>query len=893
MDNAKNAKIEYVNLYWAGVFILVFIGLVGLTFYGIRRSKPSLVVGVLIVLVIATIVGGITITMEEPETEEEPDWTYHGVASSTDADKHKDDQGNKTDAGGGDGEGWEDGEEWRDTDGDGLPMNKADEINDFTPAPPKILPNDVDNDGYVDDWEDSSGTDPLDPGAKREEREVHVREWFPETWYWNPVLITDEYGTAEVELTTPDSITTWEIKAVASTKDAKLGVENQNLTVFQQFFIEPDIPVSVIRNDTFPLRIMVYNYDEVEREITVYLEEDDWFSALDETTKKVTVPSDNVSKVMFNIKALKVGEHNVTVSGYNGKAWDDVIKPMRVDPDGKRVSQTFNGKLSDNQTIKETIIKSSDRVADSENAFIKLQGGMEAVLLDGAETFIRHVSGCGEQSMSSLNIDILAFDTVQKLGTATEEKMFEYEHIVTQGIQHELQYLLNAKNGKGRGIVWFPSDDDVHQWLTSWGLITFQDAIDAGFDIDSNIITDMQTWLLSQQESDGSFVFPERGLYEFTNPILRSKTVSCSAYITRSLIYSGFSPSSTAIQKAVTYIEDHAKDDEVWNDPYTLSLVLIVLEDGNGGSTLRNQLASRLDELKNVDEEKDIAWWDSGTSMITDSDYGYYGYGSNYHTIETTGYAVMALARSKGPMHSTVQRGIKYLIENRQGLGGWYSTQDTVVAFQALKEAGTNNIDELTVEIFADGSEISQLEFDENNIDLTYLVDLRPHLDENTEISIKSTGRGAIMYQIYYEEYIPWDIIGADKPQELILDITYDTTNIKVNDKIKASLELKYMGQADHIKMVLIDLRAPVGFSFVEEDFKSMMSNNDISQYEINNRQVYIYIEDLSYGQSITLVYHLLANDPIRGTIQGVQAYDMYNPDLTTELEPVEVTATK
>jgi hypothetical protein len=93
--------------------------------------------------------------------------------------------------------------------------------------------------------------------------------------------------------------------------------------------------------------------------------------------------------------------------------------------------------------------------------------------------------------------------------------------------------------------------------------------------------------------------------------------------------------------------------------------------------------------------------------------------------------------------------------------------------------------------------------------------------------------------------------------------------------------------------MVLVDLRAPVGFSFVEADFIAMKDKNEISQYEINNRQAYLYIEDLSYDQAVTVTYHLLANDPIRGTIQGIQAYDMYNPELATEIAPVEVISTE
>jgi CD109 antigen len=888
-NNAESVKSDYINSFWSGVFIFTFLGLVGLAIVGARRSKPIIVVVILALLVVATVVGGVVLNLDEINNTVELEQGQFDDKSA-----NAPGGGDAKDAGGGDGDGAMD---WVDEMDDAAPAAQEDVDNDFFP---RVMPGFIDgNEKAINDYEPEPPTEPEDPAdtsIKRETEKPRVREWFPETWYWNPVLITDSSGNAELKLTTPDSITTWEIKAVGSTKNAKLGVNNENLTVFQQFFIEPDIPVSVVRNDTFPLRIMVYNYDNVSHEVTVTLEEDSWFEVLDDTTQKVTVPADNVSKVMFDIRALEVGEHDVSVSGTNGIASDMVIKPMRVDPDGKRVSETINGKLSDNQSVTETITKSSLRVPNSENAFIKLQAGMEAVLLDGAETFIRRVSGCGEQSMSSLNIDILAFDTVTKLGTSTEEKMFEYEHIVTDGIQHELQYLLPAKNGKGRGIVWFPDDEDVHQWLTSWGLITFQDAIDAGFEVDNDIITDMQTWLLSQQEDDGSFVFPERGLYEFTNPILRSKTVSCSAYITRSLIYSGYSPSNSAIQKAVNYIEDHAKDN--WDDPYTISIVLIVLEDANGDSILRTELSDRLEELKK-DGGNGTVYWSSGTSMITDSDnmeFGWvrgYGYGSNYHSIETTGYALMALAKSKSTGSQTVQGAIKYLIENRQGLGGWFSTQDTVVAFQALKQAGSNKIEKLDVEIYADNSQIDKITFDKLNIDLTFLTDLRPYLGESTRIKIQSTGSGSVMYQIYYEEYIPWEIIGADKPQELILNISYDTTDIKVNDRITANLELKYMGTADHIKMVLVDLRAPIGFSFVEEDFEAMKTSGAISQYEINNRQAYLYIEDLSYGEIIKVTYRLEANDPIRGTIQGVQAYDMYNPNLISELEPVEITASE
>jgi hypothetical protein len=170
----------------------------------------------------------------------------------------------------------------------------------------------------------------------------------------------------------------------------------------------------------------------------VELQDDAWFTLLSGRIQNVTVDANSVSSVNFDIIANKVGEYNVTINALSATLEDKIVKEMRVDPDGKRIDEVMNGQLDDIQSISTDILLDSQRVENSENAYVKLQGGMEAVTLDGAETYIRFVSGCGEQSMSTLAIDILAFDTVQKMD-GTDEQLFEFENIVNQGIQHELK----------------------------------------------------------------------------------------------------------------------------------------------------------------------------------------------------------------------------------------------------------------------------------------------------------------------------------------------------------------------------------------------------------------------------------------------------------------------
>lgn len=725
-------------------------------------------------------------------------------------------------------------------------------------------------------YDDTTSTDTSGGSASRPSI---VRQYFPETWYWNPCLLTDESGWANISLTAPDSITSWQVDVIASTADGQIGTGSGSVTVFQPFFVEPDIPVSVVRGDEFPLSIIVYNYLDTEQVVNVTLADETWLTLLSPATQNVTVPANYVTSVSFTIVAEKVGWHTVSVFASSPEASDAVIRPMEVVPDGKKVETLYNGEVG-NGSAEHTLYLEPDMVEGSANAWVKVQGGIDAVLLEGVDEFIQHVSGCGEQSLSMLSIDILAYATVVELG-ATPEMMFEYESIVNQGLQHELMYLLEANNGEGRGIVWFPGDEDVHPWLTSWGLIAFQDAINAGFGLDEDIITDMQAWLMSIQQDDGSWEFPDWGIYEFNNPILQSKEVAATGYIARALLHSGVPGDDPHIQAAMDFVEGELST--IQDDPYSLSLSLLLLQAGDGSALLRADIAERLEELKISDNG--TVHWSGGVNLISDGDY-FWG-GSSPRIIETTGYAAMALNGETGH-YATVQGAAKYLLDHRGELGGWSSTQDTVVAFHALAAvAGDNSIEEVQVQVLVEGSVIETIDMGEFNRDVTYLVDLRPYLANVTNVTVSCTGEGSVLYSVYLEQYVPWPDVPESSPF-LTLVVTYDTTTISVDDRLKAHLYLLYNGTAEMLKMILVDLRAPMGFAFDLSEFEALDAQGVISSYDSNDRQVVVYITDVVSGIAVEFDYSLVAEMPITSTLQGVVAWDMYNPEeLRSETLPL------
>ncbi len=723
---------------------------------------------------------------------------------------------------------------------------------------------------------DDADSDTTDGGVSRPSI---VRQYFPETWYWNPCILTNESGSAKITLTAPDSITSWQVDVIASTADGEIGTGSDSVTVFQPFFVEPDIPVSVVRGDEFPLNVMIYNYLDTEQTVNVTLADDPWFTLLSPDNRTVVVPANYVSSVSFTITAEKVGWHTVTIHAESEEASDAVVRAMKVAPDGKKTETMFNGEVGDG-SVTHTLYLAEDLIEGSENAWVKIQGSIEAVLLEGVDEFIQSVSGCGEQSLSMLSVDILAYDTVVKLG-ASPEDMFAYESIVNQGLQHELMYLVDSNNGIGRGIVWFPGDQDVHPWLTSWGLIAFQDAINAGFGLDEDIITDMQDWLMSIQQDDGSWEFPDWGIYEFNNPILKAKDVAATGYIARSLLHSGVPGSDPHIQAAVAYVESQISTIE--DDPYSLSLSLLLLQAGDGSTTLRTHIADLLEELKIV--EDDSVHWESDVNLISDGDY-YWG-SCSPKIIETTGYAAMALNGEYGHI-ATINGAVKYLLDHRGELGGWMSTQDTVVAFHALAEVGGGNtIQDVQVQVLAEDTVVETIDISEFNKDVTFLVDLRPYMADETNVTVSCTGEGSVLYSVYLEQYVPW----PDEPETspfLTLTVTYDATTIAVDDRLLAHLYLLYDGDAAVLKMILVDLRAPLGFQFDLSEFYELDAAGVISSYDSNDRQVVIYISDVVSGTPIEFDYSLVAEMPIESTLQGVVAWDMYNPDDTrSETLPV------
>jgi hypothetical protein len=179
--------------------------------------------------------------------------------------------------------------------------------------------------------------------------EAHVRSWFPESLYVAPEIITDRDGRASITIPIADNITTWRMAMLASTRQGTLGSGTSSLKVFQDFFTEMDLPVTLTQGDEVSIPVAIYNYTGSRGNVRLRLESGDWFAAEGNSLEKaVPVESGRVGAAEFRVAAKRIGKFKLTLrADLDGaaKRADIMVREIEVMPNGREQSIVFNGRL--------------------------------------------------------------------------------------------------------------------------------------------------------------------------------------------------------------------------------------------------------------------------------------------------------------------------------------------------------------------------------------------------------------------------------------------------------------------------------------------------------------------------------------------------------------------
>uniref|UniRef100_A0A2A4J875 Uncharacterized protein n=1 Tax=Heliothis virescens TaxID=7102 RepID=A0A2A4J875_HELVI len=299
--------------------------------------------------------------------------------------------------------------------------------------------------------------------------------------------------------------------------------------------------------------------------------------------------------------------------------------------------------------------------------------------------------GCGEQNMAQLATNLLALNQLEPTSIAA----LSAKENVARGFTRQLQYV----HPSGGFSAFGPSDATSSTWLTAFVVRHLRKAhklLWPNLQVPPAIIR-AERWLLNQQMENGCFrnegqVF-HRELRGGLNDDGEIASVALTAYVITSLIDSASPLPHRVIHNTLSCLRAFpplkTKTPSLKTRVYALSLLAYAyikleryeeeIKSSNEASLRRsvggleeNEKEKQVAELlKLAKRSGDYVWWEA-SSLST--------------SIEATSYALLALAAARDVQAARpdAAAAARWLNAHRTSTGGFISTQDTLVALEAL-----------------------------------------------------------------------------------------------------------------------------------------------------------------------------------------------------------------
>lgn len=683
-----------------------------------------------------------------------------------------------------------------------------------------------------------------------------VRQDFPETLYTNPEVITGADGTAQIQIPLADSITKWQVSALANTAGGKLGGGQGSMTVFQDFFVDASLPATLTRGDEVEFPIAVYNYLTTSQTVHLTLQPGSWYTPAGATSIDVPLDAGEVTGVRFPVTVTQVGHQTLTVQAVGTKASDAVARPVTVVPDGKAFPESHSGSLGATP-VTESITFPATAIAGSSQLYVDLFPGYLSQLVQGMDSVLAVPNGCFEQTTSTTWPDVLAASYMQATKQGTPDAALKAESYINAGYQRLLTF-----EHPGGGFSWFGTQDPApYLSVTALGVMEFSDMAKI-HPVDAAMIARTKTWLIGQQAADGSWPADRSEFFSVQTSLSRN-----TAFVVWALASAG--DTGPELARGLAYVKTALGTGTT--DAYTLGLAANAFALVAPSDPFLTTLLGELDAAKQVDGTK-IHWGTSGTQT------NFYGAG-NDSDVATTGIVTSALLGAGG-YAADVNGGLAYLAASKDPNGNFGSTQATVWALRTLLLAATKGTETAvgTVAVSVDGTPFTSVSMTKAQGDLLTTVDLSTLATAgNHQVTLAFTGQGQPSYELIDRYNLPWASVPADTGP-LALAVTYDKTTLRMNDTVQETVTVTNTTPETE-NMVLVTVGVPPGFSVTTADLDAYKTSGMLSQYELTERQLTLYLTTVGPNATSAFTYHLVATMPVTASDGGGQAFLYYQPD--------------
>uniref|UniRef100_A0A8C7EMR7 Alpha-2-macroglobulin n=1 Tax=Neovison vison TaxID=452646 RepID=A0A8C7EMR7_NEOVI len=676
-----------------------------------------------------------------------------------------------------------------------------------------------------------------------------VRKYFPETWIWDLVVSS---GVAEVGVTVPDTITEWKAGAFCLSNDTGLGLSlPASFRAFQPFFVELTMPYSVIRGEAFTLKATVLNYLPKCIQVIVQLHLNPAFLVQEKEQESHCICGNGRQTVSWAVRPKALGNVNFTVSAqilesqelcgtevvaipeYGKK--DTIIKSLLVEVSKPTYSVGHREPIKTMVSEQLSLKLPENVVEESARASTFVLGDILGSAMQNIQNLLQMPYGCGEQNMVLFAPNIHVLNYLNKTQQLTPEVMSKAIGYLNTGYQRQLNYRHHDGSFSTFGEKYGRNEGNT--WLTAFVIKTFAQAQNYIF-IENAYITQALIWLSQRQKDNGCF----RSSGSLLNNAIKGGVedeVTLSAYITIALLEI---PLPATVGTA--------------SSPALLAYAFALA----GNQERRREALSSLHQ--EAVKEGDSVHWERPEKPRAPAGH-FYEPPAPSAEVEMTSYVLLAyLTAQPAPTSeelTSASRIVKWIIKQQNSHGGFSSTQDTVVALQALSRYGaatfTRTGKPTQVTIQHSGTVVAKFQVDDDNRLLLQQTSL-PELPK--EYTMTVTGEGCV----YLQTSLKYNILPEKAEFPFALDVqTLPQTcdGPKAHTSFQISLNVSYTGSRPASNMVIIDVKMVSGFIPLKPTVKMV---------------------GLVTNQTLSMSFTVLQDVPVRELKPAiVKVYDYYETD--------------
>nr|CAD7413816.1 unnamed protein product [Timema poppensis] len=510
---------------------------------------------------------------------------------------------------------------------------------------------------------------------------IEVRTFFPETWLWELIRIGKE-GETVLKRDLPHTITDWVGSTVCVSAQHGLGVSSPaRVRAFQPFFLDYVMPYSIKRGEVVHLKVSLYNFLAHSLPVRINLEDSPGITLVSDSSTVLACVQEKATLVhKFLIRAAELGEVNVTVTAAVDPEYEEacgpeliigtrdvLVKSILVKPEGFPVEVTKSSfmcptEISNDTSMLWSIDLPEDVVKDSARAQISAVADLMGPTLQNLDNLIQLPMGCGEQNMILFvpNLHVINYLNVSQ----KENPVLKAEAVknMEKGYQRELNY----RHTDGSYSAFGNSDSSGSMWLTAFVVKSFAQARTHIF-VDEDDLKMSIRWITKKQLENGCFPLVGQVFHKDMKGGLTSDTSSAAltAYVLISLLETGLPLAPSVASNAVFCLRGDKQP-----DVYTLALTTYAFS-LMGNRTLAEESLRHLMGAATI--QQDLIWWEKQDTN------------SLALNIETTAYGILSLVKLGGERNLIdALRAVRWISKHRNANGGFVSTQDTVVALEAL-----------------------------------------------------------------------------------------------------------------------------------------------------------------------------------------------------------------